>query len=140
MTEEIVIDRKAYETIRQHALETYPHECCGLLFKHRESILDAEPVKNVVRPGGAAEHYHMDPMEVYAIEERKELEGLNTAGVFHSHPNKPAILSEKDDRLMIPGLVYVILSVKDRELKDIKAYIKPAAEMKARRLEIRSTD
>ena len=50
--------------------------------------------------------------------------GLEIVGIYHSHPDCPAILSKEDEKYMVPGLEYVIMSVQNGEVVDVKSYRK----------------
>ena len=135
--EQIVIDESVLSLICEQARKDYPEEGCGLLFEKDGIIEDAVPIRNSAGTCDASSRYLMDPKEVYEAERSREKEGLYTAGVYHSHPDLPAVLSGEDERLMIPEQVYVIISVNGREIQEINAFIKPLDTMTAVRLEIK---
>ncbi|MBR4515022.1 MAG: M67 family metallopeptidase [Lachnospiraceae bacterium] len=107
---------------------SYPAEGCGLLFKADDHAGPELKVKAAAvcfnEAKGVSEHYRMDPMEVFKHEENRAKENLSLSGIYHSHPDKPAILSEEDIREMLPGMVYIVFSVLSGKVKDIKGFIK----------------
>jgi proteasome lid subunit RPN8/RPN11 len=68
------------------------------------------------------EHFSFDPKEQFAVVKEARNNGLTLMGVYHSHPESPARLSEEDLRLLNdPNMVYFIVSLLTKE-GDIKAY------------------
>ena len=134
MTEKVMISKNVLEQISQHVRACYPNEGCGLLFYEHDIIKDASPLANETDKGRLHNHYLIDPMKMYELECEKEKKGLLTAGVYHSHPDKPAVLSFEDNRLMIPELIYLILSVDRSGVKEVKAYVKPLETMTEKEL------
>jgi proteasome lid subunit RPN8/RPN11 len=47
---------------------------------------------------------------------------LQLLGVYHSHPNHPAIPSEHDRVAAQPYFSYIIISVKENEIADIRSW------------------
>ena len=48
--------------------------------------------------------------------------GVQLLGVYHSHPNHPAIPSEHDRVAAQPYFSYIIISVKDSQIADIRSW------------------
>ena len=60
----------------------------------------------------APDHYSMDPTEQFATIRQIRAEGMQVAGVYHTHPDTPARPSMEDIRLAYdPDLSYVIVSL-----------------------------
>jgi proteasome lid subunit RPN8/RPN11 len=98
----IVLETDAQKIIVQDAVDAFPDECCGFVFGHEDSngrriISEARVMKNV-KEG-----------EKYAEEKQIEL-----LGVYHSHPNHPAVPSEHDRAAAQPFFSYLIISVNDK--------------------------
>ena len=106
------------------AMQAYPHECCGILLGKMGdtvSICDTREATNQIQ-GESRQHFKIDPMFLYQVEREIEGSGNEVVGFYHSHPDCKAVPSEEDARNMIPGLVYIILSVTDTGVIDIKHY------------------
>ena len=58
------------------------------------------------------------------MEQELDPRGLEIVGVYHSHPDCPAIFSKEDEKYMVPGLEYVIMSVTAQGVVDEKSYKK----------------
>jgi proteasome lid subunit RPN8/RPN11 len=50
-------------------------------------------------------------------------DGLEVVGIFHSHPDHPAVPSECDRRLAWPQYLYVILSVERGQVVDVRHWV-----------------
>jgi proteasome lid subunit RPN8/RPN11 len=89
----------AYATIRAHAEETYPHECCGVLLGIMDA--DARIVTSTARCGNTRNdsphnRYHIDPKELVRIQREGRERGEDIVGFYHSHPDHPARWSQTD--------------------------------------------
>ena len=110
------------------AKKAYPSECCGILVGKRSEKGEIEITEIREAPnqfqGQKSVHFQINPLFVYHLEQEIEASGLEIVGVYHSHPDCPAILSKEDEKHMVPGLEYVIMSVKNGEVVDVKSYRK----------------
>lgn len=93
------IPKSAFEAIRSHGEETYPHECCGVLLG--QSSPEGWQVQSAVRAGNtrtdsAHNRYHIAPVELVKIQREAVRQGLDIAGFYHSHPDHPAQWSPTD--------------------------------------------
>jgi proteasome lid subunit RPN8/RPN11 len=91
--------KPAYDAIRAHGEQTYPHECCGVLLGI--STPDGWQVQKAVRAGNtrtdsAQNRYNIAPAELVKIEREARRQGLDIAGFYHSHPDHPAQWSPTD--------------------------------------------
>ena len=115
----IELGEKASKQMDLAANRAYPDECCGILLgkvdenaeKGYVEVLEAREATNQIQGGRKATHFAMDPLFLYQVEHEIEGSGLEVIGFFHSHPDCKAIFSEEDIKYMIPGLVYIVLSV-----------------------------
>jgi proteasome lid subunit RPN8/RPN11 len=114
----LIISREILDDIFEHARETYPEECCGILVGRdeggRRTITAARRANNV-----SSERKH----DRYVIDEEKLIEVIRSVrglpedvvGFYHSHPDSPSRPSEYDRQIAAwPGYSYLIASV-DRE-------------------------
>jgi proteasome lid subunit RPN8/RPN11 len=106
---------KAYDLLRRHGEETYPHECCGVLLGSMDG--DTRVVTSVVRCGNTRadsphNRYHIDPRELVRIQREGRERGEDIVGFYHSHPDHPARWSQTDlAEAHWYGCSYVITSV-----------------------------
>ncbi|HKD01395.1 MAG TPA: M67 family metallopeptidase [Terriglobales bacterium] len=109
------IDKSAYDALRRHGEETYPHECCGVLLGEING--DGRKVTSVVRCGNTRtdspeNRYHIDPRELVKIQREGRERGEDIVGFYHSHPDHPPRWSETDlAEAHWIGCSYVITSV-----------------------------
>ena len=110
------------------AIKAYPCECCGILVgkkseKGEIEITEIREASNQFQ-GQKSVHFQIDPLFIYRLEQELEVRSLEIVGIYHSHPDCPAILSKEDEKYMVPGLEYVIMSVQNGEIADVKSYRK----------------
>lgn len=122
----LLIYRKDLEEIFKHALLSYPEEACGLILGKKDDdrrvAVKVKPSKNVYE-GDRRRKYMIDPMELYHAEIEAESEGLSTVGIYHSHPDYPAVPSNYDIEMAWPNMVYLIISNSKECVKDFKAWL-----------------
>jgi len=119
------IPRKILEEMSQHVVKTYPDEGCGLLIgiinSGAREIVKCIPMANVYA-GPRKNRYSIDPLEYMKIEDQHYRIGLLVIGVFHSHPDAPAVPSMYDQEHAVPSFSYVILSVRSGKIEEIAAW------------------
>jgi proteasome lid subunit RPN8/RPN11 len=106
------------EKIRQHGVETYPHECCGALLGRdanptigaAREILDLFPLINR-REDSPRNRFSVEPRDVIEADKAAQSRGLDVIGWYHSHPDHPAKPSEYDREHAWPWYSYIIVSV-----------------------------
>jgi len=106
----ITLSENARQAIARHAEESYPHECVGLLIgrvegerKDVEDIFLAQNTWSAEVGLTDAEHEHslrdrfyLDPRDYLRADREARARGLDIVGCYHSHPDHPAIPSERD--------------------------------------------
>lgn len=111
------ITESAYDAIRRHGEETYPHECCGVLLGQIDA--DGRLVTSAVRCGNTRHdspqnRYHIDPRDLVRIQREGRDRGEDILGFYHSHPDHPAHFSQTDlYEAHWFGCSYVITGVED---------------------------
>ena len=92
----------------------YPLECCGLMLGRMEegriAVLAVRQARNL-NTDRAHDRYDLDPEDFLAADQAARSEGLEIVGVWHTHPDHPAVPSETDRAAAWPGWSYVILEV-----------------------------
>lgn len=120
----IQIDEKAATSMYKHAKEAFPNECCGFLYgieKNERIINLAIPVANS-KKGDQSRRFEISPFDYIKAEQFALDTGTQLLGIYHSHPNHPAIASEHDLKVAMPFFSYVIVSVMDGIIEDIKSW------------------
>ncbi len=115
-----------YERMLADACQTFPDECCGFLFgtetpdgdRHLMDILIVDNAKE----GDKRRRFEIAPKDYLAAERYADERGLTLLGVYHSHPNHPAIPSEHDRVAAQPYFSYVIVSVLDGRIGRVRSW------------------
>lgn len=122
----IEIAEALVEQIRRHSAETYPEECCGGLLGERRDgdvfVRRIEPVPNRVVER-RERRYTMDPRDYLGLERRAAEEGLAVVGIYHSHPDHPAVPSEFDREHALPYFHYLIVAVEKGRAGDFACWV-----------------
>ena len=88
-----------FAAIKRHGEDTYPAEGCGLLVGVNTG--DVREVREVFRCANARSdspqtHYAIEPAEVARIQGQVREQGWEIVGIYHSHPDHPAMWSPTD--------------------------------------------
>ena len=117
-------------TIKHHSSTCYPHECCGLLVgtkkgkekrlvkvvktendwhnqKHLFHDFATKPDRN------SRDSFCIAPETLIKTQKQARQENLDIIGVYHSHPNHPAVPSRFDEQIAWSA---GILQIKDEDL------------------------
>ena len=108
-----------------HALETYPNECCGFIFG--EDHIDGRKISEVHPTGNSREgdqrrRFEINPLDYLKAERYALANDLTLVGIYHSHPDHPAVPSEHDLKQAVPFFSYIILSVEQDGVKHITSW------------------
>ena len=133
------------QALQTHAQTSYPQECCGLLIGKPDDTSEAKVVKEVwatenawnpesaalvnslletapVQDAAKTERYWIAPETLLAGQRYARDRQLEIIGIYHSHPDHPALPSEMDRRLAWPQYSYMIMSVRDGTCQDPRAW------------------
>ena len=129
------------QRIHAQAVAEYPSECCGVLLERGapvsdrllmpcHNIQDELHTKDPVRhPRDSRTAYFIDPKDLLTIG-RREGQGYRVATIYHSHIDTGAYFSATDRQNALidgepayPDAVYVVLSVVDRRVVDVGAFV-----------------
>ncbi len=114
MPYQIFLSDTARSTIHQEAQNAFPNECCGFLLgttRGRSRLIDhALPVANS-KEGDQRRRFEISPTDYLHAEQYAIASGKQLLGIYHSHPNHPAIPSEYDLAQALPFFSYLIVSV-----------------------------
>ncbi len=121
----LTLDEGVAQSIREHAQEDYPHECCGALLgteKDNERHVSAIVRLSNERTDERERRFFVSPQQVLMVERTASREGLLLLGFYHSHPDHPAIPSEYDRQHALPYYSYVIVSVQQGTPKELRSW------------------
>lgn len=116
----LVIKRADMQRILEHCDREYPHEACGILGGHNDTVQVVFPMTNA-RP--SPHYYEMDTEEQFQVMKDIRQGGLEMVGIYHSHTGGPAYPSSVDvEKAYWPGTAlpnypeaqYLIVTLQDR--------------------------
>ena len=107
----MLLTQEAWTEISRHAQETFPEECCGVIFsagttdqvvrvKNIQNRLHALDPQTYSRTATIA--YAMDPLELDSVIRQGEERGRRLKAFYHSHPNHDAYFSDEDKAFASP--------------------------------------
>lgn len=134
------LSAQSWDAICQHAQETFPEECCGAILGRNNGVVEIRHITNIQNamhakdpesyPRDATIAYFMDPKELLAVIKEVDSGQTQLLAFYHSHPNHDAYFSAEDKARALfgeepsyPDTVYLVISICDREVKVIRAYI-----------------
>jgi proteasome lid subunit RPN8/RPN11 len=124
----LVIKKTDLHAIVEQCNTEFPNEACGILAGKGGTV---EKVYRMTNARPSPVNYEMDPAEQFRVMKDIRREGLDLAGIYHSHPGGRAYPSGVDvERAYwpgtlfpnFPGAVYVIVSLTDRQDPAIKGF------------------
>ena len=121
----VIIEPHIQTLMQEDALQAFPDECCGFLFGTEDSddrIFKDILVVNNAKEGDKRRRFEISAKDYLKAERYASDRDLTLLGVYHSHPNHPAIPSEHDRVAAQPYFSYIIVSVYDREIKNCRSW------------------
>jgi proteasome lid subunit RPN8/RPN11 len=122
----IVFESISIQQMKLHALDAFPDECCGFFYgiEQKDGTRIISKIREVdnAKPGDKRRRFEISSKD-YMLGERFALENdLSLLGIYHSHPNHPAVPSEHDRIAAQPYFSYVILSIMQGQLDHIRSW------------------
>ena len=123
----IIIEPRIRQLLAEDALSTFPDECCGFLFGREETdgtrlVVDILAVDNS-KEGDKRRRFEISPLDDMTAEQHALDHDWTLLGIYHSHPNHPAIPSEHDRKAAQPFFSYVIVSVMNNEIDAVRSWL-----------------
>jgi len=147
----LILSSAHQQEIRAEAERIYPEECCGILLGRLErshpthdaqkTVVEVQPTLNAWsdsvaielatleisasrHPASAArrDRYWIDPRDLLQAQRQARDRNLQIIGIYHSHPDHPAIPSETDRLLAWPEYSYLILSVEQGQVVQLLSW------------------
>jgi proteasome lid subunit RPN8/RPN11 len=137
------------QQICDHAQHTYPDECCGLLLGHLDpateqkklvevwetlnawndeaaeaiaSLTSAKSHKTEQNSHSKFDRYWIDPKDLLEAQRHGRARQLDIIGIYHSHPDHPAVPSECDRAIAWSRYSYFIVSVDQGRAIDCRSW------------------
>ena len=120
----VKVSEQVLSIIEKHALEEYPFECCGFLYGVDEGnrlIIVAKPVLNNVTEN-RQRRFEISPGDYLAAERYALNHDITLLGIYHSHPDHPAVPSIHDFRQAVPFFSYFIASVSEKRVEATRSW------------------
>lgn len=137
-TREIRLTQAVWNEISNHARETFPEECCGIILSSGETdeVRRVTNIQNKLHaldpqtyPRTAAIAYAMDPLELDRVIGEGEAKGKKLKAFYHSHPDHDAYFSAEDKAFACPfgeptypEAAQIVISIYNRAVKIIRAF------------------
>lgn len=121
----IEIGQKFLDRIFEHAKESYPYECCGILIgqqKGNKKVQDLVETANLAERFGRS-RYRIDGRDYLRADHQAKEKGLEIIGFYHSHPGVSSLPSATDQELAWEGFSYLIISLKAGEAPDVRSWV-----------------
>ena len=120
---EVILSREILRQLEDIGKRAYPAEGCAILLGDTKDpgIKQVKELNNIAGKESSRSFFQVNPKEILGIEKDKN---AIITGFFHTHPDSRAVLSKEDEDYMIPGLMYVVMSIVGGSFADIRAYVK----------------
>jgi proteasome lid subunit RPN8/RPN11 len=131
------LPRAVFQELRAHGEETWPRECCGALLGKPEA--EGWRIEALVRARNAHSdfaRYEITPAELVKIAQEARNRGLEIAGFYHSHPDRPPRWSATDiAEAHWLGASYVITEIAEGKAADTRAWLLAGTHEEDKRFE-----
>lgn len=134
----LALPLEARRRIVAEATRRFPAEACGLLVgrppgagdpaapgtdeRGKAARTEVVRVVSARNRATASNRYDLHPEDFLAADEQARAESLEIVGIWHSHPEHPAVPSTTDVDAAWPGYSYVIVSIHSGEPSAIRSW------------------
>lgn len=120
----IKIAAEALTTMVQDAEVRFPNECCGFFYGEDGEIRNVTLAKVVdnSKEGDQKRRFAISALDYMKAERFATANNLQLLGIYHSHPNHPAIPSEHDRKQAVPTFSYLILSIQEGAFDHLRSW------------------
>jgi proteasome lid subunit RPN8/RPN11 len=120
-------EQSVYQRMLEDGIRAFPDECCGFLLgsedKEGNRTITHLIVVDNAKEGDKRRRFVIAPGDYLKAELFAEEKELILLGIYHSHPDHPAIPSETDRLAAQPFFSYVIMSVIDGEPATVTSWL-----------------
>lgn len=138
------LTQQQQQQIYQHAQQTYPQECCGILFGRFEEgdiqVVEVWETENAWQPQQEQElfasvsrshqsyrdskrdRFSIAPETLLKAQKYARNQNLAIVGIYHSHPDQIAKPSEFDRAIAWETYSYIIMSVEQGTVTDCRSW------------------
>jgi len=149
----VLMSARLLNALCEHARETHPEECCGLVVGDAPGTFDEalrcrnEMTRLHLRdpqayPRDGRQAFHMNEADTLRVIEDAEAKGLIVTGIYHSHADAGAYFSELDQAnaqspgFPFPAAQHIVISVVEGRIAEAALFrrIDPAPGFEGRLL------
>jgi len=106
-----------------HTRAEFPREACGTLIGRTTELgVEVVRVERGENLNESSEQFTLDPAHLVRAEQMACDDGLEIVGIWHSHPNQPAVPSTRDREAAWRGWSYLILSVLEAGVSELRSW------------------
>jgi proteasome lid subunit RPN8/RPN11 len=106
--------------------EGFPNEVCGVLIgkiiNNNYKISTSMACKNL-NEKRSTDRYVLNQKDYIKADKEARKQNLDIIGIYHSHPNHPAIASDTDKRLAQERYIYLIYSIYKKKYTNLLGWI-----------------
>jgi proteasome lid subunit RPN8/RPN11 len=135
----LAVPARVLADLHEHARETHPEECCGLILARSPGELE-----RVVRcrnemtrlhrhdpeqyPRDGREAFHMNEADALQAQKFADAEGYRVTGIYHSHTDAGPYFSTLDQEFAsqpgfpFPAALHIVISVLEGAVKEVAAF------------------
>lgn len=119
-----MISPQVLELIHAHLRKTYPCEGVGFLYGQDTEVREITDVLSIAnsKSGDQRRRFEVHPIDYIKAEQFAEEKDLCLLGVYHSHPDHPAVPSKHDLLQAVPFFSYIIVSVYQQEVVETTSW------------------
>lgn len=125
MITNLLIEPQPWSIMKKSVIQAFPEESCGFFFGQSDTdgtiVQAAWQVENATILNKKY-HFKINSKDYLAAEAYADQHELQLLGVYHSHPNQPAIPSSVDTRVALPDFSYLIISVNPAGQTDSRSW------------------
>ena len=122
----ILLTQQLISEIAEHAEQEYPYECGGMLIGRfegdRKTVTETFPLENAREKEARHNRVLILPKDVLRAEKYARENKVDVVGYYHSHPEDRAVPSQYDLDHALPVWSYVIASVIEGKVADIRSW------------------
>jgi len=126
MDSTLIVETAAWQYIAESSKSAFPEECCGFIFgsmsSNQTNVVTAMKAYNA-SAADKGDYFAISPATYTEAENYAENNQLELLGIYHSHPNQIALPSISDYKFALPDFLYLIVSVFETEIEDVRAWL-----------------
>jgi proteasome lid subunit RPN8/RPN11 len=123
----IILSKELARTVLDEGGRLYPYECCGLVLGEDKGGLRLAKAALIVNNSREGEdkrrRFVIEPEDFLKAEREAAGLGLEVVGIYHSHPDHPAVPSQYDLDHALPFYSYLIVSVEKGSPVDLASWL-----------------